>query len=80
VYIYLSEKIAESFQVFWCLLRGFSGGCGERNSFEVLGRRFLCLVVVVILRCVEVKKNKELRRRSRRRAFGGAVVSRQWRF
>jgi hypothetical protein len=77
--MYLSEKIAKSFQVFWCLLlRGFSGDCGERKSFEVLGRRFSCLVVVVILRCVEVKQNKVLRSNSRR-TFGSAVVSRQWR-
>jgi hypothetical protein len=42
----------------------------------------LCLVVIVILGCVEVEKNKELRRRrrrSRRKTFGSAVVSRQWR-
>jgi hypothetical protein len=58
------------------LLRGFSGDCGERKSFDVLGRIFLRLVVAVILRCVEVKKNKKLRRRrSRRRTFGSGVVS-----
>jgi hypothetical protein len=59
------------------LLRGFSGDCGERKSFDVLGRTFLRLVVAVILRCVEVKNNKKLRRRSRRRTFGSAVVSKR---
>lgn len=39
----------------------------------------MCLVIIVILGCVEVEKNSELRRRSRRRTFGSAVVSRQWR-
>jgi hypothetical protein len=50
---------------------------GSARVLKFLEEGFLCLVVVVILRCVEVKKNKELRR-NRRRTFGSAVVSRQW--